>query len=56
MKIAIIDDYQDAFRKLECTKKLAGHELLVFTDTEKDPAKLAVRLQDADAVVLTQQR
>lgn len=56
MKIAIIDDYQDAFRRLDCAKKLAGHELVAFTDTEKDPAKLAARLQDADAVVLTQQR
>ncbi|MDP1537210.1 MAG: D-2-hydroxyacid dehydrogenase family protein [Burkholderiales bacterium] len=56
MKIAIIDDYQDAFRRLECAKKLAGHELLAYTDTEKDTAKLAARLQDADVVVLTQQR
>jgi D-3-phosphoglycerate dehydrogenase len=56
MKIAIIDDYQDAFRSLECARRLAGHELMVFTDTEKDPAQLAVRLQDAEVVVLTQQR
>lgn len=56
MKIAIIDDYQDAFRSLECAKKLAGHELVAFTDTEKDPAKLAARLQDAEVLVLTQQR
>lgn len=56
MKIAIIDDYQDAFRKLECTKKLAGHELVAFTDTEKDPAKLAERIKDAEVLVLTQQR
>jgi len=56
MKIAIIDDYQDAFRKLECAGKLAGHELLAYTDTEKDPAKLAARLQDAEVLVLTQQR
>jgi D-3-phosphoglycerate dehydrogenase len=56
MKIAIIDDYQDAFRKLECSKKLAGHELIAFTDTEKDPAKLAARIGDADVLVLTQQR
>jgi len=56
MKIAIIDDYQDAFRKLECSKKLAGHELIAFTDTEKDPAKLAARLQDVEILVLTQQR
>lgn len=56
MKIAIIDDYQDAFRKLECSKKLAGHELIAFTDTEKDPAKLAARIGDAEVLVLTQQR
>ena len=56
MKIAIIDDYQDAFRSLECARRLAGHELMVFTDTEKDPARLAARLQDAEVVVLTQQR
>ena len=56
MKIAIIDDYQDAFRRLDCAKQLAGHELIAFTDTEKDPAKLAARLQDAEILVLTQQR
>ena len=56
MKIAIIDDYQDAFRRLDCAKKLAGHELVAYTDTEKDPVKLAARLQDAEVLVLTQQR
>ncbi len=56
MKIAIIDDYQDAFRNTAAAKQLNGHELLVFTDTEKDPEKLAARLKDAEIVVLTQQR
>lgn len=56
MKIAIIDDYQDAFRQLDCSKKLAGHELIAFTDTEKDPARLAARIGDAEVLVLTQQR
>ncbi|MBX3666366.1 MAG: D-2-hydroxyacid dehydrogenase family protein, partial [Burkholderiales bacterium] len=56
MKIAIIDDYQDAFRKLDCVKKLAGHELVAYTDTEKDPEKLAARLKDTEILVLTQQR
>ncbi|MCW5575728.1 MAG: D-2-hydroxyacid dehydrogenase family protein [Burkholderiales bacterium] len=56
MKIAIIDDYQDAFRKLDCVKKLAGHELVAYTDTEKDQEKLAARLKDAEILVLTQQR
>ncbi len=56
MKIAIIDDYQDAFRHTAAAKQLAGHELLVYTDTEKDSAKLAQRLKDAEILVLTQQR
>jgi D-3-phosphoglycerate dehydrogenase / 2-oxoglutarate reductase len=56
MKIAVIDDYQDAFRKTKGFAKLAGHDVTVYTDTEKDPEKLAARLKDAEAVVLTQQR
>ena len=56
MKIAVLDDYQDAFKHLTCFPKLKGHEVVVFTNTEKDVAKLADRLIDADAVVLTQQR
>ncbi|HEX6173249.1 MAG TPA: D-2-hydroxyacid dehydrogenase family protein [Candidatus Binatia bacterium] len=56
MKIAVIDDYQNAFRTLKCYPKLRDHEVVVFTDTETDIGKLADRLKDADAVVLTQQR
>jgi D-3-phosphoglycerate dehydrogenase / 2-oxoglutarate reductase len=56
MKIAVIDDYQDAFRSLKCYAKLKGHDVIVFNDTEKDPVRLADRLKDAEAVLLTQQR
>ena len=56
MKIAVIDDYQDAFRKLACYARLKGHDVAAYHDTEKDPAKLAALLKDAEAVVLTQQR
>lgn len=56
MKIAIIDDYQDAFRQVSGFGRLAGHEVTVFTDTEKDPERLAQRLSGFEAVVLTQQR
>jgi D-3-phosphoglycerate dehydrogenase / 2-oxoglutarate reductase len=56
MKIAVIDDYQNAFRTLKSYPKLRDHEVVVFTDTENDIGKLAERLKDADAVVLTQQR
>jgi D-3-phosphoglycerate dehydrogenase len=56
MKIAVIDDYQNAFKTLKCFPKLSGHEVVVYTDPETDIGKLADRLKDADAVVLTQQR
>jgi D-3-phosphoglycerate dehydrogenase len=56
MKIAVIDDYQDAFRKVKAFAKLKGHEFVVYTDSEKDPVKLAKRFEGCEVVVLTQQR
>jgi len=56
MRIAVIDDYQDAFRKLKCYARLQGHQVDVYHDTLKDPAQLAERLKEAEAVLLTQQR
>jgi D-3-phosphoglycerate dehydrogenase / 2-oxoglutarate reductase len=56
MKIAVIDDYQNAFRTLKSFPKLGGHDVIVYNDTERDPARLAERLKDVDAVILTQQR
>ena len=56
MKIAVIDDYQNAFKTLKCFVKLNGHEVVVYTDPETDSEKIAARLKDSDAVVLTQQR
>lgn len=56
MKIVVIDDYQDAFRRMSCYSRLAGHEIVVFTDTERTPARLAERIADAECLVLTQQR
>jgi D-3-phosphoglycerate dehydrogenase / 2-oxoglutarate reductase len=56
MKIVVIDDYQNAFKTLKCFPKLSGHEVVVHTEPESDIEKIAGRLKDADAVVLTQQR
>jgi len=56
MKIAVLDDYQNAFRTLKGFPRLSDHEVVVFTDTETDVTKLVERLKDADVVVLTQQR
>jgi D-3-phosphoglycerate dehydrogenase len=56
MKIAVIDDYQGAFRMLACAARLQGHEIKVYRDTEKDPAKLAARFEGCEALIMTQQR
>lgn len=56
MKIAILDDYQDAVRQLQAFTLLAGHEVQVLTESFSDSAELAQRIQDADALVLIRER
>ncbi len=56
MKIAILDDYQDACRTLDAWQKLAGHAVTVFRDTLKDEGALAERLKDFEALVLIRER
>jgi hypothetical protein len=33
MKSAVIDDYQDAFRRMQAYPKLAGHQVTVYNDS-----------------------
>ena len=56
MKVAILDDYHDTLRTLECFRKLAGHEVRVWTDHLQDTDALAARLKDAEALVLIRER
>ena len=56
MKISILDDYQDAVRKLECFALLAGHEVKVFNNTVKGAGQLGVRLSDSEVLVLIRER
>jgi D-3-phosphoglycerate dehydrogenase len=56
MKIAILDDYQDAVRKLNCFNLLAGHEVKVFNNTVKGIGQLSVRLRDTEGLVLIRER
>jgi D-3-phosphoglycerate dehydrogenase / 2-oxoglutarate reductase len=56
MKIAILDDYQDAVRKLECFQLLAKHEVKVFNNTVRGLGQLASRLAEVDALVLIRER
>lgn len=56
MNIIILDDYQDAVRKLPCAAKLDGLNAKVFTNTVKGVGQLSVRLRDADVLVLIRER
>lgn len=56
MNIVILDDYQDAVRKLDCAARLEPYPAKVFTNTVKGVGQLAVRLRDADIVVLIRER
>jgi D-3-phosphoglycerate dehydrogenase len=56
MNIIILDDYQDAVRKLKCASKLDRLNAKVFTNTVKGIGQLSVRLRDADVLVLIRER
>ena len=56
MNIVILDDYQDAVRKLDCAAKLEPYQAKVYTNTVKGLGQLSVRLKDADVIVLNQER
>jgi D-3-phosphoglycerate dehydrogenase len=56
MKILVLDDYQDVVRHLDCFARLDGHDVRVLTARATGIGQLAVRLRDAEALVLTRER
>ncbi|MGH8855211.1 MAG: D-2-hydroxyacid dehydrogenase family protein [Telluria sp.] len=56
MKIAVLDDYQDAVRGLSCFRLLDGHEVKVFNHSVRGLGQLALRLAPFDALVLIRER
>ena len=56
MKIAVLDDYQDAVRTLDCFKLLDAHEVRVFNNSTRGLGQLAIRLAPFDALVLIRER
>ena len=56
MNIVILDDYQDAVRKLHCASRLDAYTAKVYTNTVKGLGQLSVRLKDADIIVLIRER
>ena len=56
MKVHILDDWFDTLRGLPCFALLEGHDVTVWTDHQPDPAGLANRVADAEALVLFRER
>ena len=56
MKVAILDDYFDTIRTLECFRKLGAHQGTVWTDHVQEVDALAGRLKDTEALVLIRER
>jgi D-3-phosphoglycerate dehydrogenase len=56
VNIIILDDYQDAVRKLKCASAMEPLNAKVFTNTVKGIGQLSVRLRDADVLVLIRER
>ena len=56
VNIIILDDYQDAVRKLQCASKLNDLNAKVFTNTVKGLGQLSVRLRDAEVLVAIRER
>jgi D-3-phosphoglycerate dehydrogenase len=56
MNIAILDDYQDAVRHLDCYRTLQGHSVKVFNHPARGTGQQAARLTDFEALVLIRER
>lgn len=56
LRVAILDDYQDVVRTLECFGKLQHHEVGIWNDAVADVDALADRLAEADVLVLLRER
>ncbi len=56
MKVAILDDYHDTLRTLDCFSRLAGHDVTIWNDHLQDVEPLAARLRETEALVLIRER
>ena len=56
MRVAILDDYFDTLRTLDCFARLDGHDVTVWTDHVQDVDLLAERLDGTEALVLIRER
>jgi D-3-phosphoglycerate dehydrogenase len=56
MRIAIPDDYQDVVHRLKCYERLAGHDVIRYTQPARNLDELAERLKGAQVIVAIRER
>ena len=56
MKIAILDDYQDAVKELNCFKQLEEQNVTIFNTTETAIDRLSDRLKEFEILILIRER
>ena len=44
MQVTVLDDYADTLRTLQCFRRLAHHDVTIWTDHNDDVEELATRL------------
>jgi D-3-phosphoglycerate dehydrogenase len=55
-RVAILDDFQDAVRTLDCFRQLDALDVVVFNDRLDDENALVARLADFDAIIPIRER
>lgn len=56
MQVTVLDDYADTLRTLQCFRRLAHHDVTIWTDHTDDVEELATRLAECEALVLIRER
>lgn len=56
MKIAVLDDFQDCVKSLDCFAKMKKHDVIVLNRHVSDPVELSALLQGVQALVLIRER
>ena len=56
LRVAVLDDYQDVVRTLDCFDTLRDHDVVVWNDACADLDVLTQRLADAEVLVLLRER
>lgn len=56
MKIAILDDYQNVVKDLDCFSLLKDYDVIILNETIKDTELLAQKLKDINILVLIRER